>query len=200
MQTVVEMGTDAYLFLKTSVETAYPKEACGVLLGKQEICVPDEIRQGKMTSGKEYKENLNEIWRRESTLEKTKKDEMNKVHESLGGVKEGIKRIWIEEIRTLENQAEEKRKQTYFEVNPLQLYCLERELENSGKELLGFYHSHPDCAAVLSGEDETYMIPGLIYLIVSVSDGHFEGIRGYQKPCADGAVWGVRISPVIKTI
>ncbi|HET6779241.1 MAG TPA: M67 family metallopeptidase [Gemmatimonadales bacterium] len=46
-----------------------------------------------------------------------------------------------------------------------------RELERSGLEVLGFYHSHPDHPAVPSAFDQEHAWPWYSYLIVQVEGG-----------------------------
>jgi proteasome lid subunit RPN8/RPN11 len=46
-----------------------------------------------------------------------------------------------------------------------------RELEQSGLEVLGFYHSHPDHPAAPSGFDQEHAWPWYSYIIVRVEGG-----------------------------
>ena len=64
----------------------------------------------------------------------------------------------------------------------MEIYRLERKYEEQGYEIVGFYHSHPDCPAVPSEEDEREMIPDMVYLIVSVNKGCLNDLR----------VWSIR--------
>ena len=87
----------------------------------------------------------------------------------------------IEEIIPLENQAEKSG--IYFQVDPLELYRSEKLAEEKGYDVAGFYHSHPDCAAIPSTEDLEHMIPGMIYVIVSITrndSGFIEEVKEYQ--------------------
>ena len=87
----------------------------------------------------------------------------------------------IEEVIPMENQAEKS--DIYFQVDPLELYRIEKAAEKKGYDIAGFYHSHPDCAAVPSREDLEHMIPGMIYVIVSIirnSSGFIEEVKEYQ--------------------
>ena len=69
----------------------------------------------------------------------------------------------------------------HFEMDPMFLYQVEREIERSGLEIVGFYHSHPDCKAVPSEQDLHYMIPGLVYAILSVTKDGVADIQYFQK-------------------
>ena len=69
----------------------------------------------------------------------------------------------------------------HFRISPLELYRVEREIEDGDLEIVGFYHSHPDCEAVLSREDREYMVPELVYIILSVVSGRVVDIKSYRK-------------------
>ncbi len=88
--------------------------------------------------------------------------------------------IEITEIREASNQFHGQ-KSVHFQINPLFVYHLEQEIEASGLEIVGVYHSHPDCPAILSKEDEKYMVPGLEYVIMSVKNGEVVDVKSYNK-------------------
>ena len=88
--------------------------------------------------------------------------------------------IEITEIREAPNQFQGQ-KSVHFQINPLFVYHLEQEIEASGLEIVGVYHSHPDCPAILSKEDEKYMVPGLEYVIMSVKNGEVVDVKSYKK-------------------
>lgn len=69
----------------------------------------------------------------------------------------------------------------HFEADPLFLYQVEREIEGCGLEIVGFYHSHPDYEAIPSREDAKNMVPGLVYVIVSVTREGVADIRSYRR-------------------
>ena len=88
--------------------------------------------------------------------------------------------IEVTEIREASNQFQGQ-KSAHFQIDPLFIYRLEQELEVRGLEIVGVYHSHPDCPAILSKEDEKYMVPGLEYVIMSVQNGEVEDVKSYRK-------------------
>jgi len=88
--------------------------------------------------------------------------------------------IEVTEIREASNQFHGQ-KSVHFQINPLFVYHLEQEIEASGLEIVGVYHSHPDCPAILSKEDENYMVPGLEYVIMSVKNGEVVDVKSYRK-------------------
>ncbi len=88
--------------------------------------------------------------------------------------------IEITEIREASNQFQGQ-KSVHFQINPLFVYHLEQEIEASGLEIVGVYHSHPDCPAILSKEDEKYMVPGLEYVIMSITAQGVVDVKSYKK-------------------
>ncbi len=72
------------------------------------------------------------------------------------------------EVVPSQNLAISNRKQRYT-VDPLEFSRLDAKLEGSGKEVLGFYHSHPNTPAKPSHYDLEYAWQIYSYLIVSVA-------------------------------
>ncbi len=93
----------------------------------------------------------------------------------------------IDEILPVNNASETTKRKVQFEIDPLEVYKAEGEAEKKGLEILGFFHSHPDHRASLSGMDEEYMIPGMIYIIASVDSESVPETRGYTKNYTDGS-------------
>ncbi len=91
----------------------------------------------------------------------------------------GLRRI--DEIYPVKNQAPEDTAGESFVTDPKELLKIELEAEKAGKDIIGFCHSHPDKRAVLSEEDIKYMIPGLIYMIFSVTDKGCTECAGYIR-------------------
>ena len=100
-------------------------------------------------------------------------------NDSSGGEKPEDEIIWSVPLNN-SRDTEDSRK--HFSTDPMEIYRLEREYEEQGYEIVGFYHSHPDCPAVPSEEDEREMIPDMVYLIVSVNKGCLNDFR----------VWSIR--------
>ena len=68
-----------------------------------------------------------------------------------------------------------------FTIGPMDVYKCERALTGTESEIIGFYHSHPDRPAVLSVKDENGMLPGLLYVLISVSAGMCKDITAYIR-------------------
>lgn len=58
-----------------------------------------------------------------------------------------------------------------FAIDPLEIMRIELSAKTDGLDIVGFYHSHPDCEAVLSASDAVYMLEDYSYPIVSARDG-----------------------------
>jgi proteasome lid subunit RPN8/RPN11 len=52
-------------------------------------------------------------------------------------------------------------------------------------EIIGFYHSHPDCEACLSQEDQKYVMPEMSYPVISVSHGRTREFGCWEKKRTD---------------
>lgn len=68
-----------------------------------------------------------------------------------------------------------------FEANPLEFYIFEKQLKKLNLEIIGFYHSHPQSRAVPSKKDEKFMIPNLLYAIISVQKNKKTDLKVYEK-------------------
>ena len=74
-----------------------------------------------------------------------------------------------------------ERSSARFAMDPLEIHEKETVFAKRGLEIAGFYHSHPDDRAVLSGRDEEFMIPQMAYLIVSVSSEDCMGLSAWMR-------------------
>ena len=99
----------------------------------------------------------------------------------------------IEGIGSIDNTAAIEKRASHYVIDPLTLYRIETEAEKNDMAVAGFYHSHPDKAAIPSKEDMQYMIPGMLYMIVSTLRYGVEEIKGYIKDDPDGKASGVSI-------
>lgn len=104
-------------------------------------------------------------------------------------------RTGISEIRIMRNLSGPEKTGKHFIMDPLAVHRAEEEAAANGLSIQGVFHSHPDHAAALSEEDDAGMIPGLLYIILSVAKGKVLQIRGYRKAEPDGAAEEVIIKP-----
>ncbi len=102
----------------------------------------------------------------------------------------------ITKVKCIKNSAGSERAGKYFIMDPLTVYEAEQDAGKRDLVVLGFFHTHPDHEAVLSKADTEHMIPGMLYLIVSVARGGCRDVRGYRKDLIDGSVSEILIPEV----
>ena len=76
-----------------------------------------------------------------------------------------------ETIIPCENQFEEDEKFHRFLIRPEEMLKVQRSAAKSGKDIIGFYHSHPDHRAIPSEYDRTHALPIYSYVIASAVKG-----------------------------
>ena len=75
----------------------------------------------------------------------------------------------VTETYPISNSREESAKRNRFLITPEELMRGERYAAGRDLEVVGFYHSHPDCPAVPSQYDLEHAWPTYSYIIVSTS-------------------------------
>ena len=91
----------------------------------------------------------------------------------------GPQRGQVTEAVALGNMARHGRRRRFL-IGPTEYREAERLAADSGQELLGFYHSHPDHPAVPSAFDLEYALPNLSYVIVAVRHGRPQDLRSWR--------------------
>jgi proteasome lid subunit RPN8/RPN11 len=86
----------------------------------------------------------------------------------------------VEGIIPIENSREEAEQYHRFEIQPEDLMRAELAARKAGKDVLGFYHSHPDHPAEPSDFDREQALPFYSYIIVSVEKGRAVTIRSWE--------------------
>lgn len=76
----------------------------------------------------------------------------------------------VEDVRAVPNLSQE-RAADRFELDPNIYQTIDRSLRGTGQEIIGVYHSHPDCPAKPSPTDLSSAWPCWAYIIVRVQDG-----------------------------
>jgi proteasome lid subunit RPN8/RPN11 len=77
----------------------------------------------------------------------------------------------IERLMAGQNVFEPDERYHRFSIDPRLQLQAEREAENEGKMVVGFYHSHPNHPARPSEYDRAHGWPFYSYVIVSIMDG-----------------------------
>jgi proteasome lid subunit RPN8/RPN11 len=86
----------------------------------------------------------------------------------------------VSEILPIENARESEAKHNRFEIAPQDFLKAERKAAAEGLDLLGVYHSHPDCPAYPSQFDLEWALPFYSYAIVSVIKGKADTINAFE--------------------
>ncbi|GBC77112.1 hypothetical protein HRbin08_00581 [bacterium HR08] len=84
----------------------------------------------------------------------------------------------VEEIRPTRNVRQDSPHNRYA-IAPEELLRLEREARARGREVLGFFHSHPDAEARPSSYDLEHAWPWYSYLIISVRAAVSESVHSW---------------------
>ncbi|MGA2435515.1 MAG: M67 family metallopeptidase, partial [Bryobacteraceae bacterium] len=61
-----------------------------------------------------------------------------------------------------------------YELRPEDLLAADREARRLGLELIGIYHSHPDCGAYFSETDLKNSCPWYSFVVLSIQKGEFD--------------------------
>lgn len=84
------------------------------------------------------------------------------------------------EIFPLENAREEEARRDRILILPKDVMRAERYARESGLDVVGYYHSHPDDEAVPSQYDLDHALPVWSYVIASVLAGKVADVRSWE--------------------
>ena len=66
-----------------------------------------------------------------------------------------------------------------YELRNEDLLAADREARKRGLDLIGIYHSHPDCDAYFSETDLQNSCPWYSFVVISIKDGAFDHARSF---------------------
>ena len=66
-----------------------------------------------------------------------------------------------------------------YELRPQDLLAADKAARERHMELIGIYHSHPDCGAYFSGTDLQNSCPWYSFVVLSVQKGEFDHAASY---------------------
>lgn len=98
----------------------------------------------------------------------------------------------IAEVRRATNVVESDRGRRYV-IDPREILTVEKSLEGMDREILGFYHSHPDHPAAPSEFDRSHAWPWYSYVILSIVDRMPADLRAWSL---DGETQSFRSEPL----
>lgn len=96
----------------------------------------------------------------------------------IGRFEEGKKTLL--ELLPMENAMAASEQHNRVLILPKDVLKAERYARGKKLDVVGYYHSHPDCAAVPSQFDLDHALPVWTYLIVSVEAGKAVDIRAWE--------------------
>jgi proteasome lid subunit RPN8/RPN11 len=94
----------------------------------------------------------------------------------LGTVGDGRKQVVI--ALPLEN-ASAGPQHARYELRPADLLHAEREARKQNMDLVGIYHSHPDCGAYFSETDLKNSCPWYSFVVLSIQKGEFDHANSF---------------------
>jgi len=84
----------------------------------------------------------------------------------------------VTSLKPVKNSREDSRENRYL-ISPLDLLAADKEARQSGMDIVGIYHSHPDHPARPSEFDREHAFPWYSYIIISVAGGNPEDITSW---------------------
>jgi proteasome lid subunit RPN8/RPN11 len=85
-----------------------------------------------------------------------------------------------ESLQSISNSFNDGEKYHRFLIQPEDMMRAERFARKNEIDIVGFYHSHPDCEAVPSEYDRSHALPVYSYIIVSVEKGKAVDVRSWE--------------------
>lgn len=82
-------------------------------------------------------------------------------------------------LRPIENEFEDGEKYHRFLITEEQMLSAELFARKNRLDVVGVYHSHPDCASVPSEYDRSHAVPLYSFLITSVMKGRAADVRNW---------------------
>ena len=85
------------------------------------------------------------------------------------------------ETYAISNAREESAKRNRFLITPEELIAGEKHAASKSLDVVGFYHSHPDCPAVPSQYDLEHAWPTYSYIIVSTNSEQAKDLFSWEQ-------------------
>lgn len=144
------LDADRYRAIAQAAVNSYPKECCGLLVGRREAIAAAESDHDSRTVVEVVAvENAWDVSLLEYTDPQAGREKDHSARD----------RYWID---------------------PADLLRVQRQAREQGLEIIGIYHSHPDHGAVPSECDRALAWPVYSYLIVSVTAGQILDLKSWR--------------------
>lgn len=89
------------------------------------------------------------------------------------------------ELRPIENEFEDGEQYHRFLITEEQMLSAELYARRNRLDIVGIYHSHPDCASVPSEYDRSHAVPLYSFLITSILKGKAADVQNWTLVWSD---------------
>jgi len=86
----------------------------------------------------------------------------------------------VKQTQAIHNAQEGSEQYHRFLITPEDMMSAEQTARKLGLDVIGFYHSHPDCPAAPSDYDRDHALPFYSYVIVSVEKGTAKELTSWE--------------------
>ncbi|MDR1829767.1 MAG: M67 family metallopeptidase [Candidatus Fibromonas sp.] len=86
----------------------------------------------------------------------------------------------VKQTQAIHNAQEDSEQYHRFLITPEEMLSAEQAARKLGLDVIGFYHSHPDCPAAPSDYDKNHALPFYSYVIVSVEKGVAKELTSWE--------------------
>ena len=86
----------------------------------------------------------------------------------------------VQAILPVPNAREDGARGRRYLIKPKDMYLADLEAEKRGLEIIGIFHSHPDCPNVPSEFDREWALPWYSYAISRVDSGQATSLRSWR--------------------
>jgi proteasome lid subunit RPN8/RPN11 len=90
--------------------------------------------------------------------------------------------------------------QAHYEIRPEDLLAADRAARRDQMDLIGIYHSHPDCDAYFSETDLKNSCPWYSFIVLSIRGGRFDHARSWLPNAEQTEAASEQISYPEKTL
>jgi proteasome lid subunit RPN8/RPN11 len=97
----------------------------------------------------------------------------------------------VTEVRGATNtRGPEDRGRDRYLMDPADIMRAQRDADDDGLDIVGFWHTHPDHPSRPSQYDADHAWPGYVYVIISVQQGHAASEQGWVLETETPPVFG----------
>ena len=163
-----------YQRIRDALETAYPQEGCGVLVGKRVLAATEVDSQTDSPPGAIPPEAYREVVQ---AIPVANTWEPGRWDEAKG---DDDPKAANDCTRDAPDPSSRHGAHDRYWIDPADLLRLQKQACDQGLEIIGIYHSHPDHPAVPSECDRRLAWPVYSYLIASVQGGQIADVQSWR--------------------